>query len=108
MRYELEKKLISGEISCADLPELWHESMQRFFGLSTRDDYRNGVMQDVHWPSGAFGYFPGYTIGTMIAAQLFQSAKRQHPQILSELSQGNFKTLTGWLHENVHSRDPFP
>ena len=104
LRYELEKKLIKGEITCADLPELWHESMQRFFGLSTRDDYRNGVMQDVHWPSGAFGYFPGYTIGTMIAAQLFQSAKRQHPQILSELSQGNFKTLTGWLREHVHSR----
>jgi carboxypeptidase Taq len=104
LRYELEKKLISGAITCADLPELWHDSMQRFFGLSTLDDYRNGVMQDVHWPSGAFGYFPAYTIGAIIAAQLFQAAKQQLPQIMTELSQGHFKTLVDWLRERVHSR----
>ncbi len=104
LRYNLEKKLIKGEISCADLPELWHESMQHFLGLSTQKDYRNGVMQDVHWPSGAFGYFPAYTIGAIIAAQLFQTAKKQHPEITTEMSQGHFKTLVAWLRKNIHSQ----
>jgi carboxypeptidase Taq len=104
LRYELEKQLISGAIACRDLPELWHEAMQRFFGLDTRGDDRNGVMQDVHWPSGAFGYFPAYTIGAMIAAQLFQTALSRHPEIPAELSQGRFHTLVNWLRENIHSR----
>lgn len=104
LRYELEKQLINGEITCQDLPELWHDAMQHFFGLSTREDNRNGVMQDVHWPSGAFGYFPAYTIGAMIAAQLFQTAKKNYPAIPAELSQGNFETLVEWLREHVHSR----
>lgn len=104
LRYELEKKLINGDITCRDLPELWHDYMQDFFGLSTRDDNRNGVMQDVHWPSGAYGYFPAYTIGAIIAAQLFQTAKQVNPQIPSELSVGNFKNLVAWLCENIHSR----
>ncbi len=55
LRYNIEKKLINNQITVKDLPELWHDSMQHWFGLSTRDDYCNGVMQDVHWPSGAFG-----------------------------------------------------
>ena len=104
LRYELEKKLINGEIVCKDLPELWDAAMQRFFGLSTRDDYRNGVMQDVHWPSGAFGYFPAYTVGAIIAAQLFQSAKAAHPEIANDLSQGDFKNLINWLRTHIYSR----
>jgi carboxypeptidase Taq len=104
LRYELEQKLIKGQINCRDLPELWHDGMQHFFSLSTVGDYKNGVMQDVHWPSGAFGYFPAYTIGAMIAAQLFQSAMQAHPSIPQELTIGNFQTLIGWLRENVHSR----
>lgn len=107
LRYELEKKLISGAINCKDIPELWDDSMQKFFGLSTQNDYRNGPMQDVHWPSGAFGYFPAYTIGAIIAAQLFQAAKNRHPNINAELSQGNFKMLVQWLRENIHSQGRF-
>jgi carboxypeptidase Taq len=107
LRYELEKKLISGEITCEDIPALWDDYMQRFLGLSTRNDDCNGAMQDVHWPSGAFGYFPAYTIGAIIGAQLFQAAKKQHPEMTSELVQGNFKTLVHWLRENVHSQGRF-
>lgn len=107
LRYEIEKKLISGAIKCKDIPELWNDSMQKFFGLSTHNDYCNGPMQDVHWPSGAFGYFPAYTIGAIIAAQLFQSAKNQHPEINAELAQGSFKTLVKWLRENIHSQGRF-
>jgi len=104
LRYELEKKLIAGEIHCDDLPELWDGYMQAFFKLSTRGNDRNGVMQDVHWPSGAFGYFPAYTIGAIIAAQLFQAAKKRYPEILSQISRGQFTSLVAWLRENIHSR----
>lgn len=103
MRYELEKKLISGAITVHDLPELWNDMTMEFLGLSTKDDYRNGVMQDVHWPSGAFGYFPAYTIGAIIAAQLFQAAKKQHPNILSNIATGDFTILVNWLKTNVHN-----
>lgn len=61
-------------------------------------------MQDVHWPSGAFGYFPAYSFGSIIAAQLFQTAIKRHNAIIPELSQGNFKTLVQWLRDNIHSR----
>ncbi len=104
LRYELEKQLIAGKINVNDLPELWDQSMRQFFNLSTKNDYRNGVMQDVHWPSGAFGYFPAYTIGAIIAAQLFQEIKRQQPDILSQLSTGNFSNLVKWLGEKVHGQ----
>lgn len=107
LRYELEKKLIAGTINCADIPGVWNEYMQKFFGLSTQNDYRNGPMQDVHWPSGAFGYFPAYTIGAIIAAQLYQAAKNKHPEISIELSQGNFKTLVQWLRAHIHSQGRF-
>lgn len=103
MRYELEKKLISGAITVYDLPELWNDMTMEFLGLSTKDNYRDGVMQDVHWPSGAFGYFPAYTVGAIIAAQLFQAAKKQHPDLLSNIATGDFTTLVKWLKINVHS-----
>lgn len=102
MRYELEKKLMSGDIQVNDLPELWDSMTQQFLGLSTQDNYRNGVMQDVHWPCGAFGYFPAYTMGAIIAAQLFKAAKIEHPGLLTKIAQGDFTVLLHWLRKNVH------
>ncbi len=104
LRYELEKKLISGEITCKDLPELWDEAMRQFFGLSTKNNYRDGVMQDFQWAHGEFGYFPAYTMAAIIAAQLFHSAKKAHPNILNNLAKGDFEELVTWLRINVHSR----
>lgn len=103
LRYEIEKDLINGNIECRDLPELWDQKMAEYFDLNTRGDFKNGVMQDVHWPSGAFGYFPAYTLGSLIAAQLFASAKRVNHAILSELSGGNFVPLYNWLIPNFQS-----
>ena len=102
LRYELEKKLISGEAKVSDLPELWNEEMKQFLGLSTENNYRDGVMQDVHWSAGLMGYFPAYTMGAIIAAQLFQSFKMQNPNFHNELKQGNFKALTLWLSQKIH------
>lgn len=103
LRYEIEKELMSGNIECADLPELWNQKMANYFGLDTRGDFKNGVMQDVHWPSGAFGYFPAYTLGSLIAAQLFAAAKKADPSVLTKLSSGNFEALYNWLIPNFQS-----
>lgn len=102
MRYEIEKKLMSGIITVNDLPDIWHNMTEQFFGLSTKDNYGNGIMQDVHWASGAFGYFPAYTIGAIIASQLFQAAKKQHPDLLVHIALGDFSILVNWLRKNVH------
>lgn len=107
LRYELEKKLVQGEIQVADLPELWDQGMQELLGLKTKDDYRQGVMQDVHWSAGLMGYFPAYTIGAIIGAQLYNSFKKQNPQFPDELKTGRFKTLTDWLAQNVHGQGRF-
>jgi len=102
LRYELEQALFNDELSVDALPAAWNEKMQASLGLSTLGNDADGVMQDVHWPSGAFGYFPAYTLGAMIAAQLFQKATQEKPAIPSEIAKGHFSTLMQWLANNVH------
>jgi len=102
VRYEIEKELFKGNLKISELPEIWNAKMTKYLNLSTKGDYKNGVMQDVHWPCGAFGYFPAYTLGSLMAAQFFASAEKAYPTIKTELSRGDFSTLTGWLHKNVH------
>ncbi|CAM2968430.1 Zn-dependent carboxypeptidase [Legionella steigerwaltii] len=104
LRYEIEQQLFASEITVADLPEVWDSYMQKYLGLSTKGNDKNGVMQDVHWPSGIFGYFPAYTFGAIIAAQLFSAVKKSIPDIKEQLKQGNFKSLVHWLRENVHQK----
>jgi len=104
LRYEIEKALISGECEVEDLPEMWNEKMTGYLGLSIKDDYKDGVMQDVHWPSGAFGYFPAYTLGALIAAQLFQTALTNHNDIFERIGHGDFSLLMDWLKTHVHSK----
>lgn len=104
LRYELEKALFNGDISVRDLPAQWDALMQKYLGISTMNNYKDGVMQDVHWPSGAFGYFPAYALGRLIAAQFFASFLKTHPQFFENLAQGNFSPLKDWLHKNIHAR----
>ncbi|WP_454783228.1 carboxypeptidase M32 [Legionella sp. WA2022007384] len=104
LRYEIEQQLFSSEITIADLPEVWDSSMQKYLGLSTKGDDKNGVMQDVHWPSGIFGYFPAYTFGALIAAQLFSAVNKSIPDLKEQLQGGNFKSLVSWLRENIHQK----
>ncbi|MGM9452347.1 carboxypeptidase M32 [Legionella bozemanae] len=104
LRYEIEQKLFASEINIADLPEIWDSSMQKYLGLSTKGNDKNGVMQDVHWPSGIFGYFPAYTFGALIAAQLFSAVKKSIPGIKEQLKHGDFKPLLLWLRENIHQK----
>jgi carboxypeptidase Taq len=104
LRYELEKSLFAGDISIKDLPEHWDALMQKYLGISTHKNYKDGVMQDVHWPSGAFGYFPAYALGRMIAAQFFASFLKAEPEFFEDLERGDFSLLKTWLNENIYSQ----
>ncbi len=104
LRYEIERKLFENQITVADIPELWNTRMQDLLGLSTKDNYKDGCMQDVHWPAGLFGYFPSYTLGALTAAQLFAAARRALPNLTDEISQGQFGNLNNWLGEHVWSQ----
>ncbi|KTD10649.1 thermostable carboxypeptidase 1 [Legionella gratiana] len=104
LRYEIEQLLFAAEITIDDLPSVWNSYMQKYLGLSTLGDDKNGVMQDVHWPSGIFGYFPAYTFGALIAAQLFAALKKSIPDIKDQVKEGQFKPLLGWLRENLHQK----
>ncbi len=104
LRYELEQALMSGDLTVSDVPGAWDEKMRHYLGRSTKDDFRDGCMQDVHWFAGLFGYFPSYTMGAVIAAQLFAAVRRRQPDAVEALSQGNFAPLLTWLRRNVHGR----
>lgn len=99
IRYELEKRLFSGDIEAEQLPELWNELYQQYLGLTPPDESR-GILQDVHWSGGMFGYFPTYALGSAYAAQ-FMWAMEQELDVASLLSQGNFAPITNWLRQKV-------
>lgn len=101
LRFELERALIEREIECEDLPGLWNEKMQQYLGLSTEGNDRDGVMQDVHWPSGAFGYFPSYTLGAMTAAQLARAVRKAIPAFDQYVRNGNLAPIQSELRERI-------
>jgi carboxypeptidase Taq len=103
LRFRLETALIAGDLKLADLPGAWAEGMKSLLGVVPPDD-RDGCLQDIHWPGGAFGYFPTYTLGAMTAAQLFEAARRANPAIPAALGRGDFKPLMAWLRPNVHGK----
>lgn len=104
LRYELEKALLSGDLPVADLPAAWDEKMRAGLGLVSGDDHRDGCMQDVHWAAGLFGYFPSYTLGALIAAQLMAALRREQPDLDDQIRAGDFATLEQWLQERVWSK----
>jgi carboxypeptidase Taq len=101
VRFTLERALLSRDLPVADLPGAFRDRMERVVGIRPADD-RSGCLQDVHWPSGAFGYFPSYTIGAIAAAQLFAAAVQKSPSIPSELARGELGSLLAFARENVH------
>lgn len=101
LRFDLERDMLNGTLTVVDLPEAWNAKMQEYLGIVPRDD-RDGVMQDTHWSTGSIGYFPTYALGNVLAAQIFHSAVQAHPQIPSEIAEGRFDTMLGWLRDNVY------
>lgn len=103
LRYRLEKALIADEMALAELPSAWNTGMKSLLGVTVPDD-RVGCLQDIHWPSGGWGYFPTYTLGAMTAAQIFDAACRAEPGILPGIGKGDFGPLVGWLRANIHGK----
>lgn len=101
LRFELERGLIDGSVSVNELPERWNEAMDEYLGVVPETD-ANGVLQDVHWSQGAFGYFPGYTLGTLTAAQLTETIRDEIPALDDEINDGQFDALLDWLRMHVH------
>jgi carboxypeptidase Taq len=100
-RFELEKRLIAGELGVADLPSAWNEQYQSLLGIVPPDD-AHGVLQDIHWSMGSFGYFPTYALGNLYAAQLFQAMRRDLPELDGHMLRGQFAPILAWLREKVH------
>ncbi len=102
LRFELERRLFAGTLKVADLPGAWDELSEEMLGRRPAHA-GEGVLQDVHWSGGAFGYFPSYTLGNMIAAQLWTAARRALPGLEGEFARGEFGGLLGWLRTEVHA-----
>ena len=101
IRFDLERQLIDGSLSVDDLPAAWNARYQSDLGLASPTD-ANGVLQDVHWSAGLFGYFPTYTLGNLIGAQLFSTACSRIGDVDGQLRNGEFSPLLTWLQENVY------
>lgn len=101
VRYELERALFAGELEAADLRDAWNDRYEELLGIRPDDD-RDGVLQDIHWAMGLFGYFPTYALGSMMAAQLYEAAERDLGDLEEQFAAGDFAPLLGWLRENVH------
>ncbi len=102
LRYELERDLIEGKIQAKDLPKLWKQKMKSYLGVDVQND-REGVLQDVHWSEGMFGYFPTYTLGNLYAAQFWKTAQEKLPKLETDLKKGQFAPLRDWLRANIHA-----
>ncbi|WP_214698651.1 MULTISPECIES: carboxypeptidase M32 [unclassified Exiguobacterium] len=101
IRYELEKALIQGTLSVDELPAAWNEKYKEYLGLDVPSNAK-GVLQDVHWAGGSFGYFPSYALGLIYAAQLTEALKSDLPQFETLIQDGEIEPIKAWLQENVH------
>lgn len=101
IRMLLEEALVAGELSVTDLPDAWSNLYEEYLGIRPTD-FKNGVMQDVHWYSGSIGYFPSYALGNLYNSMMIQSAKTAIPDLYQQVERGEFSALLNWLRENVH------
>jgi carboxypeptidase Taq len=104
LRYEIERPLIEGEIEPENIPALWDAKMMELLGVDTRGNFKDGPMQDVHWPEALFGYFPCYSLGAMYAAQWFATMRRTLPDLDGEIGRGNLSTVFDWLKTRIWSQ----
>ncbi len=103
LRFEVERRLLDGGLSVAEVPAYWNEEFEKMFGLKVPDD-AHGCLQDIHWSLGAFGYFPTYTLGNLNAAQLMAAARRDLPGLGDELAAGRYGDLRQWLRSRIHTQ----
>jgi len=100
VRYEIEKSIMEGNVNVDELPELWKAKMEEYLGIVPETD-AEGVLQDVHWSAGLFGYFPSYAIGTAISAQIIHKMREEY-DIEELLINGEFDIIQQYLGEKIH------
>lgn len=103
LRYEIEQGLFDGSIQVEDLPKVWNQKMKEYLGIIPETDTK-GVLQDIHWSFGAFGYFPSYLCGAMLAAHIFNHMKTKIENLDQKIIDGNFNILREWLNKNIHEK----
>jgi carboxypeptidase Taq len=101
LRFEIEQDLIEGTVQPEDLPALWNQKMKEYLGITPTSD-AEGVLQDVHWSFGAFGYFPTYTLGNLYSVQFFEQAKLEIPRLEESIAAGELLELRRWLEQKIH------
>lgn len=102
LRFEIERDLFQGKIKAEDLPQVWNDKFNDYFGITPPND-AEGCMQDIHWSAGLFGYFATYALGNLYASQFFAKAKEEMPDLDSQFEKGDYSNLKKWLNENIHS-----
>lgn len=106
LRYKIEKALFDDQIKVSDLPDIWNQKMKLYLGITPPNDSL-GCLQDIHWPCGAWGYFPTYAIGAMTASQIYHKTQETFPDIQSDIEKGEFKHIFIWLKDQIHSKGHF-
>lgn len=101
LRMEIEIGLLEGSMAVKDLPEIWNTNMREYLGITPPND-SEGVLQDVHWSFGLYGYFSTYALGNLVSAQLWEKIKEAQPNLEDQIRKGEFKNLLDWLRENIH------
>jgi carboxypeptidase Taq len=106
LRFEIENALVNGKIEAEDLPEVWNKKMKKYLGITPKTD-REGVLQDIHWSNGSFGYFPTYTLGNLYAAQFARKLRKDLPvqgkTTVEECAEkGELGPILSWLRTNIH------
>jgi carboxypeptidase Taq len=101
LRFEIERDLIRGDLDVSDVPQVWNEKMEEYLGVRPDND-AEGCLQDIHWTHGNFGYFPTYSLGSLLAAQLNTTVREEFHDFDEQIERGEFEPLHGWLNEQVH------
>jgi carboxypeptidase Taq len=104
LRYEIERDLIEGRLEVKDLRDRWNTGMHELLGITPRND-AEGILQDIHWSMGLFGYFPTYSIGNLYAAQFMEAARKDIRGLDGKIAAGNLAPLREWLRTNIHRHD---
>jgi carboxypeptidase Taq len=101
LRFELEQDLLAGSVAISDLPEIWNARMHEYLGVDVPDD-AHGVLQDMHWSIGLFGYFPTYQLGNVISVQIWEQAREELGDLEEQFARGEFTPLREWLREHIY------
>jgi carboxypeptidase Taq len=103
IRFELESDIFAGKLKVDELPQAWNQKYEDYLGVEIKND-SEGVMQDTHWASGSYGYFPSYALGNLYGGMFLKKLRNEVPDWKKEIKKGNFQPVKSWLIENVHSK----